>query len=704
MNQQGSSAYRKALLIIGTPWFRYFLLAATPVYLILFTYYYFYGPIDIKTPLLRLRVDVLWKSITQFVGLYSLLSLSFWLKGRESFRNFVVGQWIVLTAILFAVFLTTLIGGGISLKLFGPPLIYQRSLIVMSQVTGAIYLLLLATLFFLKRELFDPARHLHSFSFLLLFLPCLIIYMANGYAVFGGDTMFNVRLAQRLIHGAGFFYDQSYVDQHGIWGLLKVNDKYLPVWPMGAGFFALPTALLQNVLGVEPSHMADSLSQKVTSVWVTALSVAIMFEVVYLVSRDKSLSIILTVGFAFGTTQATMSAVTLWQHGPGVLLIVLGLLLLIRGRMEDNPKLLALAALPLAFLPAVRSQAALFYFAGLIAVGLIRPRSIINYLLWSIPGAALALWINLGLYEHLLGGYVHFSKAGHFSHPIFHGLAGLYFSPNRGMFIFSPFLIFGLFGALILIWKRSIIGASFFIASIGFMLIHAKWDEWYAGWCIGPRFNTETLPVMIFLCAHFFNHIKHAAYKYFMYALVAISIAITFPGFIYPHQLGQWNAFPDVNRNRDRFWDYKDWLPLHFRHRVALERFNEAPARAFVFNEWLDSVKSDKYYYSVKARLHKDQQRILELPQVYLKKGSYKFIIKGSSGENAQGSATLSIDMIYRRNTDYTLEIPQGRSFELSQTFQVKKDGYMQARLTASGDGDVIFDSVQIVPVGDGEL
>ena len=56
-----------------------------------------------------------------------------------------------------------------------------------------------------------------------------------------------------------------------------------------------------------------------------ALSAACSFQMIYLLSRKLWLSLLLTAAFALGTTQLTISAAELWQHGPAVLLFCLGL-------------------------------------------------------------------------------------------------------------------------------------------------------------------------------------------------------------------------------------------------------------------------------------------------------------------------------------------------------------------------------------------
>ena len=122
---------------------------------------------------------------------------------------------------------------------------------------------------------------------------------------------------------------------------------------------------------------------------------------------------------------------------------------MVRGQQE-NSSYYPLAALPLAFLPLMRTQAILFYLAALASVVILEPKMIGRFLLWSLPGVAATLWINLGLYHSLLGGYAYQASGDNFATPFLEGAIGSLFSPNRGLLVFSPSLILGIIGGGIL--------------------------------------------------------------------------------------------------------------------------------------------------------------------------------------------------------------------------------------------------------------
>lgn len=681
--------------IVKSPASRAVLSLLSAVYILLFGYFLVNGPIDATLfGFIRVLVADLDAPLWQFTVIFGLLLVSTRLESAEKARSVFLFFWVFAALVMFMAYVATALGGGAPLKEFGPELVYKPGLMITTGYAAGAYAVFLIGLLLFKRDWLNPSAHPGFFALFVVFFPAYLIYMANGYTVFGGDTTYNIYLPQRLLAGEGFYFDGRFIAEHGSWGLLKVDGGYMPVWPIGAAFFAIPTTLIQILLGVDPGHTSAALSQKMTSAWVAGAAAAVMFQIIHIVTRRPWMSALLTAGFALGTTQATISSVTLWQHGPTTLLILLGMRSILaseRGRYFY----LGLAGLPLAFLPVVRIQTVLFYFAGLAAVWRMRPRSVITFLLWSVPGVALSLYVNLGLYGHILGGYAHLAKTGDFESSFINGFAGLLISPNRGLFVFSPFLVLALFGAGAAVRNRSVSAISFGVAALVYTVLHAKWGEWYAGWCIGPRFTTEIQPVLMYLIAILFATRWKAALDWAVAALITVSIAITLPGMLYPHEHGWWNAFPDVNKNRERLWDFSDWLPLYFLHRLEFENFKEAPARAFVENQGLWYEKSDEYGYRVVIALKRKPQRLFTFPQVYLEKGEYELVLKGES-DAERGVVYFFINVMDQRIVKPELEIPPQGPFSLSVKFKVDRPAYIDANTHAAGKGKAVFDSVRL--------
>lgn len=83
--------------------------------------------------------------------------------------------------------------------------------------------------------------------------------------------------------------------------------------------------------------------------------------------------------------------------------------------------------------------------------------------------------------------------------PLSVGLAGVLFSPGRGLFVYSPAALFALPGAYRALRDFRHHPLSPFVAgAIALIPLYAKWGTWWGGWCYGPRLLLDALPV---LCA-----------------------------------------------------------------------------------------------------------------------------------------------------------------------------------------------------------
>ncbi|MGC1403172.1 MAG: hypothetical protein WA974_09620 [Thermodesulfobacteriota bacterium] len=606
---------------------------------------------------------------------------------------------VALIIATFGVLISTVLGIGLPVKSFGPELVYQTHFTQTAHYAGLIYLILAIGLYWQKKDWFFPGRHLFLSSIWLVFLPLLIIYFANWHSGYGGDNTFNSLLPWRIIQGEGFFFSKAYVAAKGSWGLLEAGNAYLPTFPIGPGFLGLPTALIQYFFSSEPVHKLIAWNQKVTAVWIAALSAALIFQMVYLLGRKKWLSLLLTAAFALGTTQLTISAAVLWQHGPAVLLLCLGLFSLVKGQQKD-PSFYPLSALPLAFLPLMRPQTGLFYLAGLASVAILQPRMILRFFLWSLPGITALLLVNLGLYHSFLGGYGYQASGNNFATPLLEGALGSLFSPNRGFLIFSPFLILGIIGGGILWTRRSIMAISFSLAALFFFLVHAKYAQWHGGYCVGPRFSSELVPILVLFSVTFFLEYKKSLARLAGWLLILISIAITLPGFFFMREQGQWNVFPDVDYYRqERVWDYRDWLPIHFRHYLNLVHYKVTPAYAFVITGSPEPLKSKEVHYRVKVTLDKEPSEIIRLTNVFLKKGAYRIVFKGDAENSIGARAELIIGFIGHKIEERSISIEKRPSLVLSHIIELEKPGSIDIRLKVSGQGTLVLDTVQIIPV-----
>ena len=166
------------------------------------------------------------------------------------------------------------------------------------------------------------------------------------------------------------------------------------------------------------------------------------------------------------------------------------------------------------------------------------------------------MWYNFHYFNNFSGGY----EVSGIGASLLAGLAGTLFSPSRGLFIYSPFLLASIAGMAIFIgtreYRRYPLLSGIAAAIVANIYLASRWPSWWGGWCYGPRLLTEIVPLMI-LFIPFCRPIFHKSMV--TSALFSISLAASIGihaigAFCYPN--GMSNALPDnVDRDPSRLWN-----------------------------------------------------------------------------------------------------------------------------------------------------
>ena len=163
---------------------------------------------------------------------------------------------------------------------------------------------------------------------------------------------------------------------------------------------------------------------------------------------------------------------------------------------------------------------------------------------------------------------------------------------------------------------------------------------------------------------------------------------------------GQWNVFPDVDYYRsERVWDYRDWLPIHYRHYFSLVHFKETPAYPFVIIGSPEPLKSKAHHYRVKVNLEKTPLEVVKLTNIHLKKGDYQIVFKGDAENSTEAIADFIIGFTGYKIEERSLPIEKKPSFTLTHIIKVEKPVSVDIRLKVSGQGILILDTVRIIPM-----
>jgi len=222
---------------------------------------------------------------------------------------------------------------------------------------------------------------------------------------------------------------------------------------------------------------------------------------------------------------------------------------------------LYLAGLTVSIASMVRYSNGIFAFLVLVYVLSFHREGIWRFILPATLVILPNIVYNLYCFQRVTGGSL-YSAAGSPS-AILMGLAGLLVSPNRGLFVYSPFFNFSFYGIWkffkMKMYKEKPLFLCVAIAIIGHLLLIGFFSGWYGGFCYGPRYLTDTLPfLMLFFLLVVEQILKKKMLRFILTVFLVYSIFVQAIGaFFYP--MGKWDSWPrNVVIYPERVWDWKD--------------------------------------------------------------------------------------------------------------------------------------------------
>ncbi len=280
------------------------------------------------------------------------------------------------------------------------------------------------------------------------------------------------------------------------------DDHVCSIFPPGAAILALPVFAPFVLLGAPPDQLPLLLGVgKVIGALEEGLAAALLVATLARVA-SRRWSLLLGLLYLLGTAVRTTSSQALWQHGAAHLLEIGALYVLVpvfQGERVARRKLAA-AGLALGFAIVVRQTSALAALAIVVALALSR-RPALAVALGAIVGA-----LPLPLYDLVAFGNAFEQGYGPkaFETALTTGLYGLLASPSRGLFVYSPFLLFAI-PPLVRAWRSRELLAPLLrwlgLVSVALLVLYATYTEWWGGRVFGARFLSDALPVLFLALA-----------------------------------------------------------------------------------------------------------------------------------------------------------------------------------------------------------
>ncbi len=488
-------------------------------------------------------------------------------RAPSRFEDYIRGLWYVTCANVLILFF---VQGGYDIEI-GPVHLHASSL------RNWLALCLALSLGKAWLEERRGARSVHEGlqSPLLLFIGAVTVYYSNGHTFETADTLPARFLPVSLLIDHDFYLDEwtsaieAYDDRYFARSL---NGHLVSTYPPWGAVLSLPVYVIP-VLKVGTRLSAEMLFdlEKRASMLMVALSVLTLFVGLRRVTRPRVAWFIAFV-YAFGTSSLSLISQASWQHGPSQLFFSLALYCLVRSR--ETPTYIAWAGLALGW--AVICRPLNLLIALPIALYVIHKHrgQCIGFLLAGVPPLLLFLWYNDAYFgspvqtgfgatvvtpTSLVGRHLSW-----FNTPFLEGLAGVLFSPARGLFIYSPIFLCALAG-MAAAWREP--GQVFLrylsVASLLLIIPVATLGSWWGGHGYGPRLLADSAPFLCYLMGPPLDRIGQRAWmKYVVVGLAGVSIGMHAIGFAYS---GDWGSSRlDFDTYPERAWYWRESPPVLF--------------------------------------------------------------------------------------------------------------------------------------------
>ena len=426
-----------------------------------------------------------------------------------------------------------------------------------------------------------PKQSQTIFFSLLVFIITFVGYVAcrpDGQV--DADPKWSIQLAISVIREGNLNLDE-YRDyfmprDYTIEGI--AGHKY-SVYPIGTPLIAVPFVFIVNL--VKPNFFSGiQYVYPQAQVFIASFIVALTAVLIFLIARlflTIGQSLLLVFIFSFCTSTWSTASRALWQHGPSMLCLTLALYLILRSK--SKPWLIQFVSLPLAFSYVIRPTNALAIILITLFVFLYYRKYFVKYLLWSFLISIPFFLINYKTYGAFFPTYYQGQFTFHF--PTLESLAGPLISPSRGLFIYTPIIMFSFWGFYMKIRKfnrnsaESMLDIFLAVIILAHCLLISSWPIWWGGWSVGPRMLSDMIPFMIYFMIPVIPLVTNPsksilAVRVIFFTLLVFSFLIQFRGATSPAMF-DWNRIPTgLDQDLSRIWDWND--PPFLRGIISLQK------------------------------------------------------------------------------------------------------------------------------------
>ena len=390
------------------------------------------------------------------------------------------------------------------------------------------------------------------------------------------DPRWSIQLALSIVREGDFDLDEyKNTDKPDEYAIITIGGHKYSFFPIGAPILAVPPVFGYQLINPHMYELIDGVhpvAQEVIASIIVALTAALIFLIARF-SNSVGQSIIVTFIFAFCTSAWSTASRALWQHGPSMLMLAFTLYLFLLSR--DKPELIQYASIPLAYSFVIRPTNAISIVLFSLYVLLFQRKFFVRFLLWSLVIAIPFFWINYSIFSTFLSPYTfpssHSTNIGlrNFLTPSISQFLGVLVSPSRGLFIYTPVVLFSLAGMTIKLrkfrWSNPEKMLDFILVLIivsHYLLVSSFW-HWWGGYSIGSRLMVDILPFLVYFLNPVVSFLTNPS-KRFVPIRAAFVAAILVSFLMQYHAatseaMYAWNNVPtSIDLDQERLWDWSD--------------------------------------------------------------------------------------------------------------------------------------------------
>ncbi|MEW5694062.1 MAG: hypothetical protein AB1765_12300, partial [Candidatus Hydrogenedentota bacterium] len=386
--------------------------------------------------------------------------------------------------------------------------------------------------------------------FILLFLLTLTfqILIISGH-IYSLDEEVTFQTARSIVEN--FSTDIEHTEKNHFYCKKGVDNKYYSKFGIGFSLFLVPFIItgkfISIIFGLKQTNLLYFVSS-FANIIVISLIVAVFCLLVWNISKNRKISIILSLTLGFSTFLMPYGR-TLFNDPFCLLNLTLSIYFfyLFKAALQTQnlrERYLFYSGIFSGLMFATRFEYTIIIPGiSLLFLNLLKTnkKSLYKIIFYIVP--VVVIFLFLGLYNHTRFGRFYDTgiynqdPSDKFSTPLFVGLSGMLLSPGKGIIFYAPVIILSIWGLKDWIKTRGI--ESFiilFFIILPVLILHSKWHSWMGGWSWGPRRLIGILTLLLLpainALASILNKRENKLLINFILVIFLTGFLIQVPGFL----------------------------------------------------------------------------------------------------------------------------------------------------------------------------